>query len=75
MKAVLFDLDEILLDRTQSLKDFVRWQTQGMLKSSINNDEEFGYHFIELVAQGNIWKDQVYQQLFHGFNIRGSGWI
>ena len=69
MKAILFDLDETILDRTVSLKDFVIWQTQGMLKSDVTNKSLFINRFIELDAYGTVWKDKVYETLVKEFSI------
>lgn len=72
MKAVLFDLDETLLDRSQSLKRFASWQAQGMLRSSISDEIAFSERFIELDSNGRVWKDKVYSQLVEEFSI--SDW-
>ena len=50
MKAVLFDLDETILDRTASLIDFANWQVQGMLQSDVADKNLFINRFIELDA-------------------------
>ena len=70
MKAVLFDLDGTLLDRNASLIEFVRWQAQGMLKTEIPNVEQFVKRFIELDANGYVWKDKVYESLISEFSIQ-----
>jgi putative hydrolase of the HAD superfamily len=70
MKAVLFDLDGTLLDRNASLIEFVRWQAQGMLKTEILNVEQFVKRFIELDANGYVWKDKVYESLISEFSIQ-----
>ena len=67
--TVLFDLDETLLDRAGSLQDFVTWQANGMLRSSIRDVEEYCNRFQELDSNGAVWKDQVYLQLVQEFNI------
>ena len=72
MKAVLFDLDETILDRSASLKDFVSWQTRGMLRSEVRDENLFTKRFIQLDANGTVWKDEVYQTLVSEFAI--SGW-
>lgn len=69
-RAVLFDLDETILDRTESLKDFIAWQSQGMLRNSILNPEKFSQRFIELDSNGKIWKDKVYSELVDEFQIK-----
>ena len=67
--TVLFDLDETLLDRAGSLRDFVTWQAKGMLCSSIEDEQEFCTRFIELDSNGSVWKDLVYSRLVEEFNI------
>lgn len=72
MKAVLFDLDETLLDRSASLHSFVQWQARGMLRNSVVDANKFCDRFIQLDAHGSVWKDRVYQQLIEEFRI--SDW-
>ena len=69
MRAALFDLDETILDRSGSLRDFVTWQATGMLCSSINNTTLFVERFIELDQKGMVWKDKVYASLIDEFKI------
>jgi putative hydrolase of the HAD superfamily len=69
MKAVIFDLDETLLDRTGSLIDFVNWQATGMLKNSISEPSKFCRRFINLDANGSVWKDEVYKHLIGEYEI------
>ena len=70
--TVLFNLDGTLLDRVGSLRDFASWQARGMLRTCILDENEFCNRFIELDANGSVWKDQVYARLVEEFNI--SGW-
>jgi len=70
MKAVLFDLDETILDRTESLRDFVMWQAQGMLRNAISNPNQFSQRFIDLDSKGKVWKDKVYSDLVEEFQIK-----
>lgn len=51
------------MDRSESLKAFVAWQAQGMLRNSIADVEHFCKRFIELDSNGRVWKDKVYVQL------------
>jgi putative hydrolase of the HAD superfamily len=37
MSAVIFDLDQTILDRQQSLVNFVTWQCRGMLRADIKD--------------------------------------
>lgn len=67
--AVLFDLDETVLDRTASLKAFVQWQVDGMLRGQVACSKTFIQRFIELDNHGKVWKDKVYGQLVDEFSI------
>jgi putative hydrolase of the HAD superfamily len=69
IKAVIFDLDETLLDRDQSLRNFVGWQCRGMLRPYVKDEEKFLARFIELDSNGNVWKDKVYETLRDEFSI------
>lgn len=70
-KAVIFDLDQTLLDRERSLLDFVKWQCRGMLRSHIRDEAAFVARFVELDANGTVWKDQVYKTLLEEFAVGG----
>lgn len=72
IQAVLFDLDETLLNRTASLRSFIDWQVKGMLCSQISDRDSFLKRFIELDANGRVWKDRVYEISIDEFEI--SGW-
>jgi len=69
MKAALFDLDETILDRTESLREFALWQARGMLRNSVLDETEYCKRFVELDMKGLVWKDTVYTQLIDEFNI------
>jgi putative hydrolase of the HAD superfamily len=69
MEAVLFDLDGTLLDREASLTNFVQWQVEGMLKSEVVEKRQFVTRFLELDANGLVWKDKVYEKLIEEFRI------
>lgn len=70
MKAALFDLDETLLDRTLSLKYFAAWQSAHILDAKGSADIKFIERFVELDANGTVWKDVVYEKLIAEFNIK-----
>lgn len=70
MKAILFDLDETLLDRSGSLTRFCYWQATSVLE--IDDADRFVRRFIELDANGSVWKDRVYQVLKIEFSIPES---
>ncbi len=70
IRAVIFDLDQTLLDRTASLLAFLTWQTEGMLKPDLENPAAFISRFIELDDHGRVWKDRVYRQLIEEFDLK-----
>lgn len=67
--CVLFDLDETVLDRTNSLVSFVNWQVDGMLRGQVEDRDAFVQRFLVLDDAGKVWKDQVYTQLIKEFSI------
>lgn len=71
MRAVIFDLDQTLLDRDRSLLGFLVWQCEGMLKPYIDDKVAFISRFVELDANGTVWKDKVYSALIGEFQIEG----
>ena len=71
MRAVVFDLDQTLLDRTASLLEFLRWQAAGMLGSELEDPDAFISRFVELDDNGRVWKDEVYRRLIEEFEIGG----
>ncbi|MBJ9956848.1 HAD family hydrolase [Acinetobacter courvalinii] len=68
-KAVIFDLDQTILDRTNSLIKFLNWQINFFQLVSTMKKEFFIQRFLELDDNGKIWKDSVYEQLIHEFSI------
>ncbi|WP_010096226.1 HAD family hydrolase [Ornithinibacillus scapharcae] len=72
-KAVIFDLDNTLLDRDASVKSFIRKQYD-RLRTWLSHIPKEVYidRFIDLDARGYVWKDKVYQQLIEEFNINLS---
>lgn len=69
MQAVLFDLDETILDRSGSLRDFVQWQASEQLGLDISEVARFTDQFIELDQKGMVWKDRVYERLIPEFSL------
>lgn len=70
IKAVIFDLDQTLLDRSTSLKNFIHWQTNFLQLVPEDQKSDFINRFIELDANGSVWKDRVYAQLIQEFEIK-----
>ena len=69
IQAVLFDLDQTLLDRTTSLKRFLSWQVNTLRLVANSERQSFIERFIELDANGAVWKDVVYRKLIQKFKI------
>lgn len=69
IKAILFDLDQTLLDRTTSLKKFLNWQINFFELVPPDLKANFIERFLVLDANGSVWKDRVYTQLTVEFKI------
>lgn len=69
MKAILFDLDETLLDREQSLLNFISDQYDRLFTNYGVNKEEFCSKFVEWDQRGYVWKDVVYAKLIKYFSL------
>ncbi|WBO88774.1 HAD family hydrolase [Bacillus tropicus] len=70
IQAVLFDLDGTLLDRRQSLEQFIHDQ-YNRFASHLMNIEKSQYcsRFLALDNNGYTWKDKVYDILLSEYNI------
>ncbi|QIW19155.1 HAD family hydrolase [Bacillus thuringiensis] len=70
IRAVLFDLDGTLLDRRQSLEQFIHDQ-YNRFSSHLMSIKKTGYcsRFLELDNNGYTWKDKVYATLLCEYNI------
>ena len=75
VKAILFDLDDTLLDRNASIQQFIANQYD-RLSSAFNHVSKTDYtsRFIELDCHGRAGKDQVYQALVVEFGIEAIRW-
>ena len=71
IRAILFDLDETLLDRKKSLIAFCIWQATQWCFSA-HQIQHYIERFLILDANGSVWKDQVYNQLKKEFEIKES---
>ncbi|MFV5191274.1 hypothetical protein ACMXYY_03920, partial [Acinetobacter courvalinii] len=69
-KAVIFDLDQTILDRTTSLIKFLNWQINFFQLVSTMKKEFFIQRFLELDDNGKIWKDSVYQHPVSSTHLR-----
>ena len=74
-KSVLFDLDGTLLDRDESVKQFIAAQSD-RLNSCLSHISQTDYatRFIELDCHGHVWKDKVYRDLVTEFKITSITW-
>lgn len=68
-KILLFDLDQTILNRDESLYRFLNWQINFLQLIPQNSKQKFIQRFIELDDHGRVWKDQVYHQLSIEFNF------
>ena len=75
IQTVLFDLDGTLLNRDESVKQFINRQYDRLkdLLGPIQKDK-YVSRFIELDNRGYVWKDKVYQQLVREFAIENITW-
>lgn len=75
IKAALFDLDGTLLNRDESVKNFINMQYDRLdkLVGKIPK-EQYIKRFIELDKRGYVWKDKVYQQMVEEFGITEVTW-
>ncbi|EOO17599.1 HAD family hydrolase [Bacillus cereus] len=70
IRAILFDLDGTLLDRRQSLEQFIHDQYNRFAFHLINIEKsEYCSRFLELDNNGYTWKDKVYSTLLCEYNI------
>ena len=67
---LLFDLDQTLLNRNDSLIRFISWQVNFFQLVPQQLKDAFIKRFVELDNNGNVWKDIVYSQLIKDFDIK-----
>ncbi|MBK3494239.1 HAD family hydrolase [Viridibacillus sp. YIM B01967] len=73
MKAIIFDLDETILNRDLSLLSFLDDQYERFLHLWEHIEKEpFIQRFVELDERGNVWKDKVYAQLIEEYKLNAS---
>ena len=68
-KAVLFDLDETVLDRSRSLELFLTWEASEYLNLPLEQCERYIERFIELDDNGMGSKPDVYAILWKEFQL------
>lgn len=72
IKAVIFDLDGTLLNRDQSVIQFINNQYKRLHNwLGLIPKEKYISRFIDIDNRGYVWKDKVYQQLIYEFGIKG----
>ncbi|MFZ3578369.1 HAD family hydrolase [Virgibacillus sp. DJP39] len=70
IRAVLFDLDGTLLDRDQSVRNFIDGQYERMINLLGHIPKQvYTTRFLQLDSHGYVWKDKVYQQMVEEFSI------
>ncbi|WP_085908099.1 HAD family hydrolase [Kiloniella majae] len=69
IKGVLFDLDQTLVDRNQSLQNFLIWQWQECIPLQSIAFNVFQQRFINLDDNGKLWKKEVYDKILKEFFI------
>lgn len=70
MKPILlFDLDQTLLNRNQSLLSFLNWQINFFQLVPQLKKALFIQRFFELDQNGRVWKDIVYKQIIEEFKL------
>lgn len=69
ISAILFDLDETILDRRASLNDFLSWQFDKHYFKHQSLKSRWTDRFIELDDYGSRWKNEVYDLLEQEFGL------
>lgn len=69
IRAVIFDLDDTLIDRRAALDSFLDWQAFELFGDKPSLVARFKDRFCELDSNGRVWKDVVYSQLSREFDL------
>ena len=69
IKAVLFDLDETVLDRSKTLEIYLAWESNEYLSLPPEDSEKYTQRFIELDDNGHARKEEVHTALIKEFRI------
>ena len=67
--AILFDLDQTLMDRDRSLRAFLKWQWDRHDALHRISEDQFVVCFLRHDNNGKFWKDQVYAAILREFQI------
>jgi len=70
IKAVLFDLDETVLDRSKTLELYLWWEATEHHDFLNEDTEKYIKRFIELDDNGSVRKQEVYTALMKEFDIQ-----
>ncbi|WP_120496728.1 HAD family hydrolase [Kiloniella sp. EL199] len=69
IKGILFDLDQTLVDRSQSLQKFLTWQWHECTPLQAMPFNIFQEKFTTLDDNGKLWKKDVYDKLLNDLSI------
>lgn len=69
IKAILFDFDRTIMDRDTALNNYIHEQYERLFQLENIQKQPFIDRFIELDAQGYVWKDVVYSTLIKEWNL------
>ncbi len=69
IKGILFDLDQTLVDRSQSLQKFLIWQWHKYIPLQSIPFNIFQEKFTTLDDNGKLWKKDVYEKILDDFCI------
>ena len=69
IRALLFDLDETLHDRSGSLPHFLRDQYQRFREVAHVPIDDYITTFLLLDQEGRVWKDVVYTEMIRRFEL------
>ncbi|MFT4413806.1 HAD family hydrolase [Fredinandcohnia humi] len=75
IQAVLFDLDGTLLNRDESIRNFIACQYERLHGVLCHIPKQtYVNRFIDLDNRGYVWKDKVYKQMVDECNITEISW-
>lgn len=75
IRAVIFDMDETLLDRQASLRGFAAAQhARHRAALAALSTDDYVARFLELDDNGARWKDEVYRRILEENRVSGLKW-